>query len=372
MSFGQSLTTLHTPVFTVDLQTVKRNVSQMNQRFKAMGVKLRPHMKTHKTVQGADIMTGRTRRCIEVSTLAEAHFYADAGYDDILYAYPLPFDKVEDCAALSERLEIFHVLIDSQAALEELSKRRLKAGKSWLVWLKVDCGNGRAGVRSEDPESMELAKNITLTEGVELVGVYAHCGNNYYSKGVQEIQAVAKATTNVILDFVDRLKEAGVKCPNSSIGSTPSCSHPVAEMAKLTEVHPGNYVFYDAQQMGIGSCTMEDVAVRVLTRVVGHYPHRNELLIDCGWTALSLHSLGKLPTGYAVIEGHPDLKLTAMSQEHGHIQPVSGEIDFKRFPLGSILFIIPYHACATAAMHSAYYVHSDGKVVDVWKPTRGW
>ncbi|XP_078072038.1 D-serine dehydratase isoform X2 [Mustelus asterias] len=367
-----SVQQLLTPAFTVDIQKVENNARRMTERCQALGVQLRPHMKTHKTLECADIMTGGSRRCIVVSTLAEARFYADHGFDDILYAYPLPFDKVDICAELAERLEMFHVLIDNEAALAKLTKRPLKDGKSWLVWLKVDCSNGRAGVCPEDPAAVKLAKSIVECEGVELAGVYAHCGNSYSATGVKEIQAVAQETTTATLEFVEKLEKAGVRCPRCSIGSTPTCSHPVPDMARLNELHPGNYIFYDVQQMMIGSCQMDDIAVRVLTRVIGHYPHRNQLLVDCGWTALSLHSLGRLPTGYAVIDGHPDLKLAGMTQEHGRIEPASGKLDFDKFPLGSLISLVPYHACSAAAMHPVYYVHSEGRIVAEWRPTRGW
>ncbi|XP_053122453.1 D-threo-3-hydroxyaspartate dehydratase-like isoform X2 [Hemicordylus capensis] len=317
-------------------------------------------------------MTGGTRRRIVVSTLAEARFFADGGFDDILYAYPLPFDKLEECASLAERLESFHVLVDSSEALALLKRRRLSPGKLWKVWLKIDCQNGRAGLSNTDPAALELARAIAEAP-TELLGIYAHCGNSYSCRGVSEIQSVAQATTLCTLNFMDKLREAGLACGSvSSIGSTPSCSHPVPEMARLKEVHPGNYIFYDVQQMMIGSCQLEDVAVRVLTRVIGHYPHRNQLLVDCGWTGLSLHSLGQLPTGYALVEGHPNLKLVGMTQEHGRIEPTTGELDFSKYPLGSLLALIPYHACATAAMHPLYYVHSQGQLVATWKPVRGW
>ncbi|XP_048385777.1 D-serine dehydratase [Stegostoma tigrinum] len=367
-----SVQQLLTPAFTIDIQKVENNAKRMIERCQALGVQLRPHMKTHKTVECADIMTGGSRRCIVVSTLAEARFYADHGFDDILYAYQLPFDKVDICAELAERLEMLHVMIDDELALAELTKRRLKDGKAWLVWQKVDCNNGRVGVRPEDPAAMILAKSIAECEGVELAGVYAHCGNSYRATGLEEIQAVAQETTIATLEFVQKLEEAGVKCPCSSIGSTPTCSHPIPDMARLSELHPGNYVFYDIQQMMIGSCQMDDIAVRVLTRVIGHYPHRNQMLVDCGWTALSLDSLGKLPTGYALIEGHPEQKLVGMTQEHGKIEPTSGKPNFHKFPLGSLISLIPYHACAIAAMHPVYYVHSEGRIVAEWRPTRGW
>ncbi|XP_077160555.1 D-serine dehydratase-like isoform X2 [Paroedura picta] len=371
MQVGQRVEDLPTPAFTVDLDVVKKNAQEMVQRFRALGVNMRPHMKTHKTLEGGDLMTGGSRRRIVVSTLAEARFFADGGFDDILYAYPLPFDKVGECAALAERLESFHVLVDSHEALTLLKRRPLPGGKRWKVWLKIDCENGRAGLRHTDPAALKLARAIA-EEPTELAGVYAHCGNSYHCQGVPEIQSVARATTERVLEFMQKLQEEGVPCPVASIGSTPSCSHPVPEMAALHEVHPGNYIFYDVQQMGIGSCQLKDVAVRVLTRVIGHYPHRNQLLVDCGWTGLSLHSLGQLPTGFALVEGHPNLKLVGMTQEHGRIELVTGELDWAQFPLGSLLALIPYHACATAAMHPAYYVHVKGQVVATWKPVRGW
>ncbi|KAM9844507.1 D-serine dehydratase isoform 1-T1 [Aulostomus maculatus] len=368
---GEPLSALCTPALVVDLDKVKINAQRMIDRCESLGVRLRPHMKTHKTLECADIMTGGSRRCIVVSTLAEACFYADHGFDDILYAYCLPFDKVERCAALSERLDLFQVLLDHPDALEQLKKRPLRDGRMWRVWLKLDCGNGRAGVLHSEPEALILARAIAETAGVQLTGVYAHCGNTYSCSGVQQIHAVAQETTSFTLQFMEKLKAVGITC-KSSIGSTPSCSHPVKDMARLSEVHPGNYVFYDVQQSLIGSCRLEEVAVRVLTRVIGHCPHRNQLLIDCGWTGLSLDGGGKLPTGYAVIEGHPDLKLLSMTQEHGRVEAVSGQLDYSKFPLGCLLTLIPYHACATAMMHPVYHVHSEGRLLGKWMPTRGW
>lgn len=368
---GELISSLCTPALVVDVDKVKKNAERMSERFKQLGVQLRPHMKTHKTIEAGDIMTAGSRRCIVVSTLAEATFYADHGFDDILYAYSVPFDKVERCAALSERLDLFQVLLDHPDALEQLKKRPLRNGRLWHVWMKLDCGNGRAGVLHSLPEALKLAQSIHEAEGVELTGIYAHCGNTYNCRGAEQIHAVALETTTLTLEFMEKLKAIGITC-KSSIGSTPSCSHPVKNMAQLSEVHPGNYVFYDVQQSVIGSCSLEDVAVRVLTRVIGHCPHRNQLLIDCGWAGLSLDGAGKLPSGYAVVESHPDLKLLSMTQEHGRIEPISGKLDYSKYPLGTMLRLIPYHSCATAAMHPTYYIHSEDRLVGKWTPTRGW
>ncbi|XP_061221678.1 D-serine dehydratase-like [Neopsephotus bourkii] len=371
---GAPLQQLPTPALTLDQATMRRNAERMRERCQALGLRLRPHVKTHKTLEGAELATGGTRRGIVVSTLAEARFFAAGGFDDILYAYPLPGGRLQECAALAQRLDAFQLLLDSPQALALLRQHPLPPGKRWLVWLKLDCGNGRAGVRPTDPGAMALARAIAeeAPEEVALVGVYAHCGNTYGCRDVQAVQAIARATTSAVLDFVTALRQAGVPCPQASIGSTPSCSHPVPEMAQLTEVHPGNYLLYDLQQTLLGSCLPEEVAIRVLTRVIGHYPHRNQLLVDCGWAALSLHGRDQSPAGCAAIEGHPELRLVGLTQEHGQVGAVDGQLDFGRYPLGSILALIPFHACATAAMHPVYYIHAEGKVVELWHPVRGW
>uniref|UniRef100_A0A672MGX4 D-threo-3-hydroxyaspartate dehydratase-like n=1 Tax=Sinocyclocheilus grahami TaxID=75366 RepID=A0A672MGX4_SINGR len=307
MATVESVKDLRTPALIIDLDQARRNAEGMLERFLSLGFQLRPHMKTHKTLECADIMTGGSRRCIVVSTLAEASFDADNGYDDILYAYPL--------------LSLFHAVVDNRLALQELKKRPLKQGK------------------------------ISDTSGVELTGMYAHCGNTYASQGEEQIKAVARETTMITLQFMEKLKAAGIQGTKSSIGSTPSCSHPVPDMAMLSEVHPGNYIFYG-------------LYCHVLLRAA--VPH---------WILLWVGSHdggGRLPTGYAIIEGHPELKLLSMTQEHGRVEPISGKLDFKQFPLGSLLTLMPYHACATAMMHPVYFVHSKGKIIDTWKPARGW
>ncbi|NXT21608.1 DSD1 dehydratase, partial [Syrrhaptes paradoxus] len=145
--------------------------------------------------EGAELATGGTRRGIVVSTLAEARFFAAGGFDDILYAYPLPGGRLGECAALAQRLQSFQLLLDTPQALALLRQHPLPPGKRWLVWLKLDCGNGRA---------LRLARAIAqdAPEEVTLVGVYAHCGDTYSCRDVPSIQAIARATTAAVLDFV--------------------------------------------------------------------------------------------------------------------------------------------------------------------------
>ncbi|NXP61074.1 DSD1 dehydratase, partial [Chloropsis cyanopogon] len=154
--------------------------------------------------EGAALATGGTRRGIVVSTLAEARFFAAGGFDDILYAFPVPPWRLAECSALAQRLQEFQVLLDSPQGLEMLLQNPLPAGKRWLVWLKLDCGNGRAGIRPSDPGALSLARAIAQgsPELVTLVGVYAHCGNTYGCGDIPAIQAIARDTTAAVLEFV--------------------------------------------------------------------------------------------------------------------------------------------------------------------------
>src|SRR4029077_16718499 len=156
-----------------------------------------------------------------------------------------------------------------------------------------------------------------------------------------------------------------------SVGSTPTLS--VIEKFDTDEVRPGNYVFFDAEQVAVGSCRREDVAVSVLATVVGSYPKRNNAVIDAGALALSKdrgadHIDPQI--GYGILcdlDLNPlPMRLAGVSQEHGKIETSSP------IPVGTQVRIIPNHSCLTAAMYDAYHVIADGKVVDEWRPTRGW
>lgn len=133
--------------------------------------------------------------------------------------------------------------------------------------------------------------------------------------------------------------------------------------------------------MTIGSCTVDDIGCFVLATVIGHYPDakRNYMIIDCGFTALSLHGggdcFGKTSgSGFGQIVGHPELKLDSMSQEHGIVKAKSSStLDLSNYPLGSLLRIKPDHSCATCAMHAVFHVADrNDRIVDRWHPVKGW
>jgi D-serine deaminase-like pyridoxal phosphate-dependent protein len=157
-----------------------------------------------------------------------------------------------------------------------------------------------------------------------------------------------------------------------SVGSTPTASV-VEHFSECDEVRPGNYVFFDAFQATIGSCSLDDVAVSVLTTVVGSYPERNSMIVDAGALALSKDA-GPVHVdatcGYGLVcdlELRPlPMRIEALSQEHGRISTTTN------VPVGTRLRIVPNHSCLTAAMFETYQIVDRGRIVDQWQPVRGW
>src|SRR5688572_19953987 len=346
----------------------------MREKALASGVAFRPHVKTHKSVEIGRIQHDGAAGPITVSTLAEAEGFAADGFRDITYAVPLApsRDKLDRVRALAANVERLSVLIDSEDALRALEEYAAAHGVVFDVFLKVDCGYHRAGVDPSSPDSVHLAMGMARSEGVRFQGLLTHAGHSYNVKDREEIQRVAAEESGSLSRFRALLATEGLGEARRSIGSTPTLSV-VDRFSDCDEVRPGNYVFYDAFQATIGSCTLDDVAVSVLATVVGSYPERNAAIVDAGALALS-KDLGPDHVdpqfGYGIVcdlSLRPlPMKIHALSQEHGKVSAQNP------LPVGSRLRIMPNHSCLTAAMYDVYNVIERGSVIDAWSPVRGW
>eukprot|EP00929_Paragymnodinium_shiwhaense_P038512 TRINITY_DN20338_c0_g1_i1.p1 TRINITY_DN20338_c0_g1~~TRINITY_DN20338_c0_g1_i1.p1 ORF type:complete len:390 (-),score=96.72 TRINITY_DN20338_c0_g1_i1:350-1519(-) len=363
---------LRTPCYVVDRAVLTANCERMQKRAEALGVVLRPHMKTHKTIQAGEMVTKGTKRRIVVSTLAEANFFRDGGFDDIIYAVPITPDKLPDAAKLTAQLTSFHVLVDHPFQVDALLAHGAPAeGKKWSIVVMVDCGYHRDGVDPEDPDSVELVRRISSSSVASLEGIYTHGGHSYGAKSVDEVVRIGEQERDAVVNFAKKLRAAGISCKTVGVGSTPTCSNPPAHLEGVTEMHPGNFVYYDWMQVRLGSCKPAEVAVRVCTRVIGHYPKQNMLLIDMGWTGISAQGADK---GYGAIDGHPELKIQNLKQEAGEVGSADGnKLDFSKYPIGTILRVLPWHSCASSHQHTSVHVLDEaGKPVERWQHVRGW
>jgi D-serine deaminase-like pyridoxal phosphate-dependent protein len=364
---------LKTPAACVDLDKLEANTSRMAERVRRLGVRLRPHVKTHKCIEAARFQVRGHFGGITVSTLAEAKFFGRAGFRNITYAVPIAPARFEEAIEVQSTLDELNLLLDHEQTLGALEECARAKGVTVAVFLKVDCGYHRAGVDPESEDAVALALRLQNSPHVEFRGLLTHAGHSYHGRNPSEVGVVAAHETSVMARFAKRLESEGVPAGEVSIGSTPTMS--VAESLEgVTEARPGNYVFYDGFQSAIGSCTMNDVAFSVVASVIGHYRDRNELLVDAGALALSKD---EGPThvdpdcGFGAVVGRGGLRVTSLSQEHGKIGSRK-PIDFERHPIGSKLRIVPNHSCLSAALFDRYHVVRGDEVVEAWRPARGW
>ena len=364
---------LESPAFLIDSASLERNARMMLERSSNLGVQLRPHVKTHKSVEVARLQLGGGEGAVTVSTLAEARAFFEAGFEDITYAVPINPHKLASVLALAEKCPSFAILLDSEDVADAVERACKKAGLILSVFLKVDCGYHRAGVDPSSSRSVSLARRLEESRWIEFKGILTHAGHSYYSHSRAEIKDVAEQERSRMVEFGKVLRTSGIACPEISVGSTPT-SVQANHLDGVTEIRPGNYIFFDKFQADIGTCAYEDCAASVMTRVIGVYPETKRLVIDAGALALSkdpgaVHVLGE--TVFGLVLDDPSLKVVGLSQEHG---VVVGETEERasRIKVGDTLRILPNHSCLAAALHPWYFVVEGDKVVDRWQPVRGW
>ena len=372
MTNGESFASLMTPAFLVDRDVVARNCDRMRQKALDSGVAFRPHVKTHKVVEIGRMQHGGSNGPITVSTLEEARHFAAGGFRDITYAVPIAPAKLERAAAIAAGIDRLNLLIDSVEAFRAIEEFSTTSGVSFGVFLKVDCGYHRSGVDPSDPDSARLALAMASSEHMRFAGLLTHAGHSYAARDAAEVRMIAAEEASCLTRF--RALLAGERAAEivRSVGSTPTASI-VERFSECDEVRPGNYVFFDAFQALLGSCAPEDVAVSVLTTVVGSYPGRGALIIDAGALALSKDRGGEHldpSCGYGVVCDEAlrplPMRIEALSQEHGRIA------SSMTLPVGTRLRILPNHSCLTAAMFDRFHVLSGERLVDEWRPATGW
>ncbi|MGH7752971.1 MAG: alanine racemase, partial [Gemmatimonadales bacterium] len=189
-----SLDHLSTPALLLDLDVLEANLARMAERARALGVSLRPHIKTHKCVEVGRLQRERGAQGITVSTLYEARVFAEQGFDDITWAFPLILNRVAEAAALAERVTL-RLVVDSSEAVDALER----SGRPFHVWLKVDCGSHRAGVAPGGPLALDLARRLSESRRLRFDGILTHSGHAYKARTRPELEAVAEEERRVMV-----------------------------------------------------------------------------------------------------------------------------------------------------------------------------
>lgn len=354
---------LPTPALLVDLDVLERNLARMQAKCDRLGVALRPHVKTHKCVEIGRLQREAGARGITVATLEEARAFADAGFDDLTWAFPVVPGRIDEARAIAESAKL-RLLVDSDAAIDTLER----SGFPFRVWLKVDCGYHRAGVDPGSEEAVALARRLAESDSLGFDGLLTHSGHAYHASSRSELVAVAAEERDVVVAFAERLRADGVEVPSISVGSTPAMSA-VEDLEGVSEARPGNYAYHDWTQVLLGACDVADCALTVTATVVS--TAAGDAVVDAGALALSKDAgrpdlgpptMGEIFEDYAEGRLRKDLRLVALSQEHGKTSaPLA---------VGERVRILPNHSCLTAACFDRVHAVRGEDVLDVWRVRR--
>ena len=363
---------LKTPGLILDIERVRRNARTMSARADRLGVRLRPHIKTHKCIEAARIQSAGRDGAITVSTLAEARVFAANGTTDITYAVPIEPGKFEAAIGLLRTGVTLNLLTDDADTARSLDGAAGRAGVKFNVFVKIDCGTHRVGVEPHSAAAIDIPRLITDAANLHFAGILTHAGHSYDAGTVDEIRAVARHERDCMVELAGRLRADSIAVPTVSVGSTPTMSL-VDDLTGIDEIRPGNYIFYDNFQATLGSCSFEDTALTVLAAVI--HVSDGKLVIDAGGIAMSKDRgpFGLDPScGYGRVldldGSDTGMRLTSLSQEHGVIEN-NENLSFK---VGDRLRILANHSCMTAAQHTHYNVLENGEIVDSWKIHTGW
>ena len=333
---------LETPVAVVDLDVLERNIARMADWAKRHGVRLRPHAKTHKAPAIGRLQLAAGASGLSLAKAGEAEVFADAGFDDIFIAYPsVGADKARRLLALADRIRLA-VGVDSADGAATLAQAFAAAGRRLEVLLKIDVGYGRVGVAPE--AAVELAGRIADLPGLRLRGVFTHAGHSYFGETPDAVAAIGAAEGRILVEAAAAIRSAGLTADEVSVGSTPT-ARAVMSSHGVTECRPGNYVFHDASQVSLGTCSIDDCALSVLSTVVSA-PAPGRAFLDAGSKTLSSDPLRPLPGGYGWLLGTPS-RLKGLSEEHGWIEAGAGDA----FRVGQRVRVLPNHACVVANLH---------------------
>lgn len=372
------LADLLTPCLVLDSAKCRANIARLADRLAPFDVTLRPHLKTAKSIDAARMMLANPLGPAMVSTLAEAEYFAGHGVTDLTYGVGIAPAKLDRVGAIRRQFGAdLAVILDSVAQAEAVAAWSRARGERLPVYIEIDTDGHRAGVKPQDAARL-VAIGRLLADGAELRGVLTHFGGSYGSDTPDALAAAAEQERSGAVTAAEALRAAGLACPVVSVGSTPT-AHFTRNLDGVTEVRAGVYVFGDLTQANIGVMPPDAIALSVLATVIGSHGEGGAI-VDAGWMALSRDrstANQRIDYGYGLVcdaEGRiiEDLIVTGTSQEHGVLAMRHGrDRPPPELPVGTLLRILPNHACATAAQHWHYHV-IDGGSLERWERMNGW
>lgn len=362
-----TLAELRTPCVLVEQSRVARNLDRMQAAADARGLRLRPHAKTHKSITFARLQIGRGAVGICCAKLGEAEIFADAGVENIRLPYPLNPVNADRLVALLDRTHLSFI-VDHIGVARGWSRAMEAAGRTVDVLVKVDVGLHRCGIDPEAAHAAAFIARIAELPGLRFRGLLSHAGHGYGAASEAEMEAVAATEARLLRTLAQRCAADGVAVEEISVGATPTARFSLRQEG-LTELRPGNYIYYDRTQVELGAATWSDCALTVLARVVTR-PAADRIVLDCGSKTLTndlARGFGPTP-GYGVVlqaidAEAPDesLLVERLSEEHAVVKVLGGASSLQP---GDLVRVVPNHSCVVSNLMDTVWVVDGTAIVD--------
>jgi D-serine deaminase-like pyridoxal phosphate-dependent protein len=356
---------LHTPAILIDNARVERNLDRMQAAAHRAGKRLRPHAKTHKSVAMARRQIERGAVGICCAKLGEAEVFAEAGIADIRLPYPLNPANAPRVVALLDRTRLSFI-VDHSDVSAGWSDAMQAAGREVDVLVKVDVGFQRCGIDPKQEGAAEFVARVAAMPGLRFRGLLSHAGHGYGATSGDNARAIARDEADLLRDLAARVERLGVEVPEISVGATPTVRHSLGETG-ITELRPGNYIYFDRTQVALGAAAWDDCALSVLARVVT--AHDGRVILDSGSKTLTndlARGFGPAP-GYGAVtasldSNEPDesLVIERLSEEHATVA-VSG---VPRLRPGDVVRVIPNHSCVVSNLVDTAWLVEGNTVLD--------
>ncbi|MHA6485008.1 alanine racemase [Paenibacillus sp. strain BS8-2] len=349
---------METPHIVIDAGIMTSNINKMAIAAKKAGVKLRPHVKTHKMPAIALKQVQAGASGITVAKLSEAELMARHGIADIFIAYPIVSPgKIDRLLQLAAHIHLI-AGVDSLESARMLADAAARSGQVIQVRLEIDTGMRRTGVLYDN--ALELAEQIASMPSLHLNGIYTYRGAVYNGKPTLDLKTAGADEGKLMAELAARIREHGVEIEDVSVGSTPTALY-VADVPGITEIRPGTYVFQDRMQARFGVCTPEDWAASVRVTIVSR-PSIDLAIIDGGSktfaTDIQPMSQPLQLQGFGHVLEWEDILLERLSEEHGMLKlgPVAQASGLRP---GDVLHIVPNHICSTINLHNQVIIRNE-------------
>jgi D-serine deaminase-like pyridoxal phosphate-dependent protein len=361
------LSDLPTPQVLIDHARARRNIDRAQQLADAAGVRLRPHAKTHKSPAVAKWQIERGAVGVCCAKIGEAEVFVDAGIDNIRLPYPVHPSNAARLMALMDRAAM-SIIVDHLDVARGWSAAMHRAGRTLDVLAKVDVGFHRCGI-DPDGEPLAFLQAVARLPGLRLRGLLSHAGHAYHAASEDELCAIARQEAGTLSTLRDRAAASGIALDEISVGATPTLRFSAGAKG-ITELRPGNYVYFDRTQVALGAATLDDCALIVMATVVSK-PAADRIILDCGSKTLTNDQARGITkaVGYgAVLAGTGDaprqvdetLTIERLSEEHATVRAAGGT----RLEPGDRVRVVPNHSCVVSNLVDVVRLVEGDRVIE--------